>query len=138
MEVILDFLVNNYIWFLVITLIMLFALIGYLVDIKKDERFSKKIEIDSEIESRLNVANAANITLNQMVKQQSDLKDNNSAGNVSGNKILEGESITSTQSAIINNSIENVASHIESGNYDISQNSNTGDDIPTSPNSNIN
>lgn len=72
MGVILDFLVNNYIWFLVITFILLFALIGYLVDIKKDERFTKKIEIEKEIEARLDVANAANITLNQMVQKQSE------------------------------------------------------------------
>lgn len=72
MSAILNFLVNNYIWFLVITLILLFALIGYLVDTKKDERFTKKIEIDKEIESRLDVAAAANITLNQMVQKQGE------------------------------------------------------------------
>lgn len=72
MELILDFLVRNYLWFLIITLILLFALIGYLVDNKKDDRFSKKIEIDKEIESRLDVAAAANLTLNQMVKKQSE------------------------------------------------------------------
>ena len=32
MEALVDFLLNNYIWFLVISLIIIFALIGYLVD----------------------------------------------------------------------------------------------------------
>ena len=32
MQTFIDFLVNNYIWFLIITLTLIFALIGYLVD----------------------------------------------------------------------------------------------------------
>ena len=32
MDVLVDFLLNNYIWFLIISLILIFALIGYLVD----------------------------------------------------------------------------------------------------------
>lgn len=32
MQAFIDFLVNNYLWFLVISLILVFALIGYLVD----------------------------------------------------------------------------------------------------------
>ena len=47
MEALIDFLVNNYIWFLVITLILIFALIGYLVDTneqKKDRTLASKNE----------------------------------------------------------------------------------------------
>ncbi len=32
MDTLIEFLLNNYIWFLVISLILIFALIGYLVD----------------------------------------------------------------------------------------------------------
>lgn len=32
MEVFIDFLINNYLWMLIIALIIIFALIGYLVD----------------------------------------------------------------------------------------------------------
>lgn len=46
MQTFIDFLVNNYFWFLIISLILIFALIGYLVDtsekpskIKKEEPF---------------------------------------------------------------------------------------------------
>lgn len=39
MQAFIDFLVSNYLWFLVISLILVFALIGYLVDTneKKDK-----------------------------------------------------------------------------------------------------
>ena len=68
MSVILNFFVSNYVWFLVISFILIFALIGYFVDTKKDERFSEKIEIDKELESRLAAAGAANLTINQMMQ----------------------------------------------------------------------
>ena len=68
MYVILDFFVKNYIWFLVICLILIFALIGYFVDTKKDERFENKVELDKEIESKM--AGATNMTLNQMVNKE--------------------------------------------------------------------
>lgn len=43
MQAFIDFLVNNYLWFLVISLILVFALIGYLVDTnEKKEIFEKK------------------------------------------------------------------------------------------------
>lgn len=32
MDKLIDFIINNYIWFLIVTLIIIFALIGYLVD----------------------------------------------------------------------------------------------------------
>lgn len=68
METIISFLADNYIWFLVITLILVFALIGYMVDIKQDERFTKKIELDKELTRKVEVAEAANISLNDMVE----------------------------------------------------------------------
>ncbi len=43
MQTFIDFLVNNYFWFLIISLILIFALIGYLVD--TSERPNKKEEI---------------------------------------------------------------------------------------------
>ncbi len=40
MQTFIDFLVNNYLWFLIVSLILVFALIGYLVDTneKKDKK----------------------------------------------------------------------------------------------------
>ena len=68
METIISFLADNYIWFLVVTLILVFALIGYLVDIKQDERFTKGISLDSELLHKMEVAKVANISLNDMVE----------------------------------------------------------------------
>lgn len=45
MEVLVDFLLNNYIWCLVVALIIIFALIGYLVDNSTDKKKSKRNEI---------------------------------------------------------------------------------------------
>jgi len=42
MEILIDFLLNNYIWFLVISLILIFALIGYLVDMTNPQKYKKK------------------------------------------------------------------------------------------------
>ena len=79
MNVILNFFVNNYIWFLVISLILIFALIGYFTDTTPDERFVQKVELDKELEERLAAAEAANITLNQMVNYQSSKAKNTEA-----------------------------------------------------------
>ncbi|CDF12083.1 unknown [Mycoplasma sp. CAG:776] len=42
MDTLIDFLLNNYIWFLVISLILIFALIGYLVDASTNKEEKKK------------------------------------------------------------------------------------------------
>lgn len=56
MQVFVDFLVNNYLWFLVISLILVFALIGYLVDTneKKDEPERIKPKESSSNEMNMN------------------------------------------------------------------------------------
>ena len=46
MDILIDFLINNYIWFLVITLIIIFALIGYLVDINNPNKVKKNEKIN--------------------------------------------------------------------------------------------
>lgn len=45
MQTFIDFLVNNYLWFIIIALILVFALIGYLVD--TSEKANKKEELES-------------------------------------------------------------------------------------------
>lgn len=46
MEVFIDFLINNYLWMLIIALIIIFALIGYLVDSNtpKDKSKNKNMQ----------------------------------------------------------------------------------------------
>jgi len=45
MNNLIDFILNNYIWFLVIALILIFALIGYLVDMTNNVKSKKKENI---------------------------------------------------------------------------------------------
>ena len=50
MEGFTNFLVNNYIWFLIVALILIFALIGYLVDTKEDKLVASKKDEPKEDE----------------------------------------------------------------------------------------
>ncbi|MCI8394559.1 MAG: hypothetical protein HFH86_03650 [Bacilli bacterium] len=40
MEMIIDFLANNYMWFLLITIVLIFALVGYIVDSREKKDLS--------------------------------------------------------------------------------------------------
>ena len=42
MQTFIDFLADNYLWFLIISLILIFALIGYLVDTSEKKQKEKK------------------------------------------------------------------------------------------------
>ena len=86
MSVILNFFVDNYIWFLIISLILIFALIGYFVDTKPDKRFAEKVELDKELESRLAVAEATNMTINQMVNRDNEKSSNEKKRKLRGTK----------------------------------------------------
>jgi hypothetical protein len=59
MQAFIDFLVNNYLWFLGISLILLFALIGYLVDTneKKESVNIDDINEDNDIKEENTNAN---------------------------------------------------------------------------------
>ena len=56
MDKVIDFLINNYVWFLVISLIIIFALIGYLVDLtnprlrkQENKKLDNKASINEDI-----------------------------------------------------------------------------------------
>ncbi len=59
MQAFVDFLVDNYFWFLIISLVLVFALIGYLVD--TSEKFEKpkkqKVKERAPMEENLSVQN---------------------------------------------------------------------------------
>lgn len=55
MQAFIDFLVNNYLWFLVISLILVFALIGYLVD--TNEKKDKEDIPEEKVEEQTNEVN---------------------------------------------------------------------------------
>ncbi len=44
MQTFIDFLVNNYLWFIIIALILVFALIGYLVDTSEKAKAQENLE----------------------------------------------------------------------------------------------
>ena len=58
MQTFIDFLVNNYLWFLIITLTLIFALIGYLVDTnekRQDGTLGSKSDIDENVNMNMEV-----------------------------------------------------------------------------------
>lgn len=80
MDALRTFLVNNYLWFLIISLILIFALIGYLADAKRKEdeeepevkitREKKPKKTDEEQFLEENEAAMANISLNEAVQEK--------------------------------------------------------------------
>lgn len=73
---IISFLSNNYIWFLIISLILIFALIGYLVDTKQDDRFNKKIDLRKDFTRRIEAASAMNLSMNDALKDTKKIENN--------------------------------------------------------------
>lgn len=71
MDAFTNFLANNYVWFLIISLILIFALIGYLVD-SKEIKTGKKLKKQKE---ELKVVDFSTIdqskSLNQSLKEES-------------------------------------------------------------------
>lgn len=55
MEVFIDFLINNYLWMLIIALIIIFALIGYLVDSNTPKNKSKIKNIQNSTYTEIKV-----------------------------------------------------------------------------------
>lgn len=52
MQTIMDFLANNYIWFIIITVILVFSLIGYLVDTSKEKNTDGENDKKPEVKSK--------------------------------------------------------------------------------------
>lgn len=51
MQNFIDFLVNNYLWFIIIALILVFALIGYLVDTSEKKTKEENMDGDLSLEA---------------------------------------------------------------------------------------
>ncbi len=102
MEKIIEFVANNYVWFLTFTILLIFALIGYIYDTKKSsEDLVKKSEdeINEEMLENLvvpegkSLAETVNISKNvnsetrKVELTDSDILNNNSEGNNTQNNI---------------------------------------------------
>ena len=104
MDAFTNFLANNYVWFLIISLILIFALIGYLVD-SKEIKSGKKIKKQKE---ELKVVDFSTIdqskSLNQSIKEENktDLNLDNYV-----NKTNEVNKITEENLNTLNDSNEN-------------------------------
>ncbi|MCI8575200.1 MAG: hypothetical protein HFI09_01890 [Bacilli bacterium] len=71
MDLIIDFLVGNYLWFLVITIVLIFALIGYIVDSKEHKEVST-FDSPQELARHLEMlaASAQNKTIGEAMNPQ--------------------------------------------------------------------
>ena len=49
MQAFIDFLVNNYLWFIIVSVVLIFALIGYLVDTSEEPNRVSKMEDENPI-----------------------------------------------------------------------------------------
>lgn len=68
MEAFTNFLANNYLWFLVIALLLLFSLIGYFVDQSEQKKgISKFNKQDEEIDLKSLASRAQNKTINAVL-----------------------------------------------------------------------
>ena len=101
MEIILNFFVENYLWFLIISLILIFGLIGYIVDayekrtpklhfgdnddineespINEDKSLKELLEEhdDNDMEKNLNEAvSLPNLTINESLDMLEETKEN--------------------------------------------------------------
>ena len=90
MDSILNFITQNYLWFLVIAIILLLALIGYFVDVKKDSDdspFKKEKNAQAKNEEPMaNVKVENNMSLNEMINNAAAKQQNNSNNNANNNE----------------------------------------------------
>ncbi len=49
MQAFIDFLVNNYLWFIIVSIVLIFALIGYLVDTSEKPTQVRKMDDETPV-----------------------------------------------------------------------------------------
>ncbi len=79
MEAFTTFLANNYLWFLVIALILIFALIGYFVDASEQKKGVSSIVKQKPVEKDIHdlASKAANKSLNSAINDANNLNMQN-------------------------------------------------------------
>ncbi len=95
MEKIIEFIGNNYAWFLTISIILLFALIGYIVDTKRNKNDifrQKENEIDENyIEEIRNSAENDGKSLSDMVSKSKNINPETKSVELIDNTIINPE-----------------------------------------------
>lgn len=80
-----NFLANNYVILIIITLFLIFALVGYFVEIKRGEGTPFKLDAPKEPEIKLeDIHITNNISLQEMVKENAGIKGNTVNSNNTG------------------------------------------------------
>jgi len=89
MEKIVDFIGDNYAWFLTITIILLFALIGYIVDTKRNKNdLLKKTENEIEEINLENIKVQEGKSLNDVVGTSKNINPETRAVELTDTEIL--------------------------------------------------
>lgn len=90
MKGIIEFVSNNYAWFLTITLILLFALIGYIYDSKKNKSdLVKKQEQELDMESLENIVVPEGKSLQEVVTTSKNINPETKSVELTDVEILE-------------------------------------------------
>lgn len=115
MEMFIDFLTNNYMWFLVITLFLIFSLIGYIVDSREQKNMNVfgGTNIDREKDFERLAASAQNKTLGEVLQNQTINQTDQGFINTSNSIINSNNNIISNQSSVLNNSNTSANSSLE-------------------------
>lgn len=92
MDKFIEFVGNNYVWFLTVSILLLFALIGYIYDSKKNKNdLIKKSESELEVESLEKMAAANNKSLSDMVSKSKNINPETMSVELTDKSILEDE-----------------------------------------------
>lgn len=92
MENIIEFIGNNYAWFLTITIILLFALIGYIADSKRNKNdLLKKTEIEIEEIDIENIKSQEGKSLNDVVSTSKNINPDTKSVELTDVEILNDE-----------------------------------------------
>lgn len=90
MNMVIDFLANNYMWFLVTTIILIFALIGYIVEAREQKNANVFGVASAQMEQNFErlAASAQNKTLNDAMISQNAMPNNIMSQNVNQNPLM--------------------------------------------------
>jgi len=92
MDKIIEFIGDNYSWFLTITIILLFALIGYIYDTKKEKNdLLKKTEMEIDEESIENIVITEEKSLSEAVIKSKNINPETKNVELTDETILDDE-----------------------------------------------
>ena len=90
MDKFIEFVGNNYVWFLTVSILLLFALIGYIYDSKKNKNdLIKKSESELAVESLEKMAATNNKSLSDMVSKSKNINPETMSVELTDKSILE-------------------------------------------------